>query len=130
MTNIFTMKKLIALLILLISSATITGIAFIDDQIWNIVFIVIGMIAYAVVGILFSYGVLSTKQSGKDAYLFVFLLLALAGYAVYRGLVEFDNWVQSWPLGVKIAVPTVFGLLSILVAVLLIIKKMKKKQKK
>ena len=71
------MKKLNALLVFLISSIAITGISFIDGKIWDIIFLVVGMIAYAIVGFLFSIGLLSTKKDGKDAYAFVFLLLLL-----------------------------------------------------
>lgn len=48
------MRKLNALLVLLISSLAITGISFIDDQVWNVIFLVVGMVAYAIVGFMFS----------------------------------------------------------------------------
>ena len=76
------MKKLNALLVFLISSLTITGVSFIDGKIWDVIFIVVGMVTYAIVGVLFSIGVLHGKEAGKEAYVFVFFLLILAGYGV------------------------------------------------
>ncbi len=103
------MKKYIALLTFLISSLTVTGISFVDGKIWDIVFLVIGMIAYAIVGVLFSIGVLHGKQAGKDAYVFVFLLLLLGGYGFYKLLELIRNWILSWPLFVKIMVPSLIA---------------------
>ena len=100
------MKKFNALLVFLISSIAITGISFIDGKIWDVIFVVVGMIAYAVVGFLFSIGILSTKKDGKDAYALVFLLLILGGYGFYKLLELIRNWVLSWPLFVKILVPS------------------------
>lgn len=120
------MKKYIALLTLLISSLTITGISFIDGKIWDVVLLIIGFIAYAIVGLLFSIGILSGKQNGKDAYALVFILLLLGAYAVYKGLVAFKLWVLSWPLFVKIIVPIGIGMLIGLVIVLMVLNKNKK----
>ena len=119
------MKKYIALLTFLISSLTITGISFIDGKIWDVVFLVIGMIAYAIVGVLFSIGVLHGKQAGKDAYAFITVLLLLGGYAAYKGLLAFKEWVISWPLFVKIIVPTIIFLLIVGIIVLIVFKKKK-----
>lgn len=69
------MKRLNALLVFLISSLAITGVSFIDGKIWDVIFLVIGMIAYAIVGILFSIGVLYGKEAGKEAYAFVFFFV-------------------------------------------------------
>ena len=60
------MRKLNALLVLLISSLAITGISFIDDQVWNIIFLVVGMVAYAIVGFMFSIGFLHILQCDLD----------------------------------------------------------------
>ena len=62
------MKKLNALLVFLISSLAITGVSFIDGKIWNVIFLVVGMIAYAIRGIMFSIGVLHGKKAGKEAF--------------------------------------------------------------
>ena len=66
------MRKLNALLVFLISSLAITGISFVDGKVWDVIFLVVGMIAYAIVGIIFSIGILHGKQAGKDAYALVF----------------------------------------------------------
>ena len=121
------MKKLNAILVLLISSLTITGLSFIDDQIWNTVFVIVGLVAYGIVGIMFSLCVLSTSKQGKEAYAFVSFLLLLGGYGVYKGLIAFDNWVLSWPIFVKIMVPT-FILVLIGVVVFLMVRKKKKEK--
>ena len=117
------MRKLNALLVFLISSLAITGISFIDDQVWNVIFLVVGMIAYAIVGVMFSIGILHGKQAGKDAYALVFFLLLLGGYAVYKGLEQLKIWVLSWPLFVKILVPSIIGLGIIVVVVFIILIK-------
>ena len=117
------MKKLNALLVFLISSIAITGISFIDGKIWDIIFLVVGMIAYAIVGFLFSIGLLSTKKDGKDAYAFVFLLLLLGGYGFYKLLELIRNWILSWPLFVKILVPTLI-IAGICVGIFFVIRRM------
>lgn len=104
------MRRANALLVALISSLAITGLSFIDGQIWNVVFLVLGMAAYSIVGVLFSIGVLHGRQSGKDAYALVFFLLILGGWGVYKGLVLFKEWVIAWPLAVKIAIPCLIAL--------------------
>lgn len=117
------MKKLNALLVFLISSIAITGISFIDGKIWDIIFLVVGMIAYAIVGFLFSIGLLSTKKDGKDAYAFVFLLLLLGGFGFYKLLELIRNWILSWPLFVKILVPTLI-IAGICVGIFFVIRRM------
>ena len=117
------MKKLNALLVFLISSLAITGVSFIDGKIWNVIFLVVGMIAYAIVGILFSIGVLHGKEAGKDAYAFVFFLLILAGYGVYKGLEKLRLWILAWPLVVRIIVPIMIALLIGALITLIIIKR-------
>jgi len=119
------MKKINALLVFLISSLAVTGISFIDGKIWDILFLVVGMIAYAIVGILFSIGVLHGKQAGKDAYAFVFFLLILGGYGIYKGLEKLKLWVISWPLAIKIIVPSVIVLAIIGLIILTILRRRK-----
>ena len=123
------MKKLNALLVFLISSLAITGISFLDGKIWDIIFIIIGLIAYTIVGFLFSVGILSSKKQGKDVYALVFFLLLLAGYGVYKILEALRNWILSWPLAAKIAVLSSIGLLVIVCIVLMIICAIKNKAK-
>ena len=117
------MKKLNALLVFLISGLAITGVSFIDGKIWDFIFIVVGMVAYAIVGILFSIGVLHGRKAGKDAYAFVFFLLILAGYGVYKGLEKLRLWILAWPLVVKIIVPIMIALLIGALITLIIIKR-------
>ena len=117
------MKKLNALLVFLISSIAITGISFIDGKIWDIIFLLVGMIAYAIVGFLFSIGLLSTKKDGKDAYAFVFLLLLLGGYGFYKLLELIRNWILSWPVFVKILVPTLI-ISGICVGIFFVVRRM------
>lgn len=117
------MKKLNALLVFLISILAITGVSFIDGKIWNVIFLVVGMIAYAIVGILFSIGVLHGKEAGKDAYAFVFFLLILAGYGVYKGLEKLRLWILTWPLVVRNIVPIMIALLIGALITLIIIKR-------
>lgn len=118
------MKKLIALLVFLISSITITGISFLDGKIWDIVFLVVGMIAYAIVSVLLSIGFLHGRESGKDAYFYVFFLLILLGYGFYKLLEKLKAWIMAWPLGAKIAMPCslLLGILAV-IAVLLYLKR-------
>ena len=117
------MKKLNALLVFLISSLTITGVSFIDGKIWDVIFIVVGMVTYSIVGVLFSIGVLHGKEAGKEAYVFVFFLLILAGYGVYKGLEKLRLWILAWPLAIKIIVPIMIALLIGALITLIIIKR-------
>lgn len=112
------MKRFNSLIVFLASGITLTGISFIDDKIWGIVFLVMGMIAYAIVGLLYSIGVLHGRSAGKEAYALFFALLLLGGYGIYSFLKWYRTWVFSWPLAVKIIVPIVMGL--VLIAVILV----------
>ena len=116
------------LLITLISSTAITGIGFIDDQIWNWIFLGLGMLAYAIVGFLYSIKSIHGKQEGKDAYLVVFLVLFIMGIFIYNGIRRFQQWLISWPLGVKISVIVLLVLSIIAVSIIIYLKN--KKQKK
>ena len=73
------MRKLNALLVFLISSLTIIGISFIDDQIWNVIFLVVGMVTYAIAGFMFTIGFLHGKQAGKKPMLSCSFYCYLAG---------------------------------------------------
>ena len=122
------MTRLNTFLVFLISSIAITGISIIDGKIWDIVFLIIGMIAYAIVGLLFSVGLLFGRKAGKDAYAFVFLLLILAGYGFYQLLVTTRNWILSWPLIIKIVIPSIL-MVGMTVALFFVIKKIIKTKK-
>lgn len=115
------------LLITLITSLTITGISFLDNQIWNLIMLIVGVASYAIVGALFSIGLLSGRDAGKEAYAAVFIILLLIGYCVYQGIVKLQEWILSWPLFVKILVPIFIGLLIVGTIAILIIKTKQKK---
>lgn len=118
------------LLVTLISSVCITGIGFIDDKIWNLIFSIVGIIAYAIVGLLFSFGLLSGKKAGREAYILVFIILIIIGFYMYQGIVSFQQWIISWPLYVKVIVTSILTLAIILIAILLILKNRKLKREK
>lgn len=124
------MKKLVTLLVSLMSSLAITGISFFDDAIWHVVFMVVGMVAYFIVGVLFSAGVLHGSKAGREAYYLMVLLLIACGYGVYKLLELLNQWILSWPLAVKISVVSVLFLLVVFVVVLIILKKRKDKNGK
>lgn len=117
------MRKLNTLLVFLISSLAITGISFIDDQVWNVIFLVVGMVAYAIVGFMLSIGVLHGKQASKEVYAFVFLLLLLGGYTAYKDIEQLKLWALAWPLFVKIMAPSIIGLGIIAVVILIVLVK-------
>ena len=105
--NQFSITKFRTLLVSLVSSIIITGVSFLDGMIWNVIFIIIGEIAYAIVGLLITIGVLRGRKNSRDAYSFIIVLLILGGYAIYKVLLSFKLWVLSWPLFVKILVPLI-----------------------
>lgn len=109
------------LLVTLITSLSITGISYLDDKIWNIVLLVIGMTTYSIVGILFSIGLLHGKKAGKEAYGAIFIILLLLGYGVYCGIVNLQKWILSWALWIKITVPAIL-IAIIVIAIVLIVK--------
>lgn len=116
------------LLVTLITSLSITGISYLDDKIWNIVLLVIGMTTYSIVGILFSIGLLHGKNAGKEAYGATFIILLLLGYGVYCGIVNLQIWILSWALWIKITVPVIL-IAIIVIAIVLIVKSSHSKNK-
>lgn len=111
------------LLVTLISSVCITGIGFIDDKIWNLIFSIVGIITYAIVGLLFSFGLLSGKKAGRKAYISVFIILIIIGFYMYQGIVSFQRWIISWPYYVKVLVTSILTLAIISIAIFPILKK-------
>lgn len=109
----------------LITSLAITGISCLDDKIWNIIMLIIGMLAYSIVGLLFSFGLIRGKNAGKEAYAFVFIILLLLGYCVYSGIVAVQNWIISWPLYVKIIVLSLLLVSIIIISLFYLLKKRK-----
>lgn len=115
-----------SLLIVLITSISITGISFLDDMIWNIIIAVIGVSAYGIVGLLYSIHLIDGKQEGKTAYAAVVIILIIIGFLIYQGIIMVEQWILSWPIAVKIIVPTIMGLLIVGTTILLVIEKKKK----
>ena len=111
------------LLVALISSLSITGIGFLDNYFWNTVFAIIGMIAYAIVGVLYSLHLITNKKDGKDAFIVVFVILIIIGIFIYQGIIKFQQWLVSWPLWIKIVIPSILLVGIISVIVLMILKK-------
>lgn len=112
------MKNVNALIVFLISSLAITGISFIDGKIWEIIFFSAGLAAYALVGVLFSFGIISTTKQGSEAYSLAFFLIVLIGFGIYKALDTFRNWILSWPLAAKIVVPSAIGTIIVVLIVL------------
>lgn len=83
----------------------------------------VGMLAYSIVGILYSLKFISGSSNGSKAYLVVFIILFLIGVIIYREILSFQSWILSWPLAVKIIVPTVLGILTIGTIILMILRK-------
>lgn len=113
----------------LITSLAITGISCLDDKIWNIIMLIIGMLAYSIVGLLFSFGLINGKNAGKEAYAFVFIILLLLGYCVYSGIVAVQNWITALPQHAKIVVPNLFFGAIIIVTIFYLLKKHKENKK-
>ena len=112
------MKKFKTLMILLVSSLSITGISFIDGKIWDAIFYIIGISSYFIVGVLISFGFLSTKKAREDAYVIVFVALAFSCLWVYNMLVKFKTWLDSIPITVKIIVPCMLAIVIIALIIL------------
>ena len=114
------------LLITLITATAITGISFLDDHIWNIVMAIVGVVAYGIVGLLYSFYLISGKEAGKETYAAVFIILLIIGVLIYNGILKVEQWILSWPLYVKILVPSVMGAGIIVVSIFLIVNRVKK----
>ena len=93
------------ILVTLITSISITGVSFLDNKIWNLVMLGLGMVTYAIVGIMFSLGLISGRNAGKESYSAVFIILILIGYFVYQGIVRLQEWIISWSPIMKVVVP-------------------------
>lgn len=118
------------LLTVLCSSLVITGVSYIDDKIWNFVFLILGMITYSIVGILYSIKILHGRSAGKEAYCAIFIILMALGYCVYSGIVTVQNWIAQWQLWAKITVPSILVVLIVLTIIIIVYKKKKSKIEK
>lgn len=108
-----TLNEYKVLLVTLITSLSITGISFLDNKIWNLIMLIIGMIAYFIVGLLFSLHLLDGKNAGKEAYVAVFIVLVVLGFYVYQGIISFQKWIYSLALWIKILIPSILILIII-----------------
>ena len=125
-----TMGAIISLIVFFLSSIAITGSSFWDNQIWNGVFYVAGLAAYAIVGILMSTGLIEGKGMGRDAYKIALFVLLLAGIGVYKGLSFVRAWMLSWELWVKILVVTLISAIGIAAVTLAVFRDIKKNKRK
>ena len=118
------MKGLKALLILLFSSLAITGASFIDGVFWNAIFYIIGLFSYWVVSLLFWFKIIGGKEAGKQINAFVFVLLLVLTFQIYRWLQNLMQWINSIPTWIKIVLPSTLLLLLIAVFIIyLVVKK-------
>lgn len=125
-----TMDAIISLIVFFLSSIAITGSSFWDNQIWNGVFYVAGLAAYAIVGILMAAGLIEGKGMGRDAYKIALFVLLLAGIGVYKGLSSVRAWMLSWELWVKILVVTLISAIGIAAVTLAVFRDIKKNKRK
>ena len=124
-----TMDAIISLIVFFLSSIAITGSSFWDNQIWNGVFYVAGLAAYAIVGILMAAGLIEGKGMGRDAYKIALFVLLLAGIGVYKGLSFVRAWMLSWELWVKILVVTLISAIGIAAVTLAVFRDIKKNKR-
>lgn len=125
-----TMGAIISLIVFFLSSIAITGSSFWDNQIWNGVFYVAGLAAYAIVGILMAAGLIEGKGMGRDTYKIALFVLLLAGIGVYKGLSSVRAWMLSWELWVKILVVTLISTIGIVAVTLAVFRDIKKNKRK
>ena len=123
------MGAIISLIVFFLSSIAITGSSFWDNQIWNGVFYVAGLAAYAIVGILMAAGLIEGKGMGRDAYKIALFVLLLAGIGVYKGLSFVRAWMLSWELWVKILVVTLISAIGIVAVTLAVFRNIKKNKR-
>lgn len=109
------MKKISTLLIVLIVAAIIIVISFIEgSDIWHKIFIVLAMIAFALIAAIFLARTLP-KHGAVDTYALIILFVILAGYGYYCLVSRLTGWVRGWPLWVKILVPVLLVIMAVAV---------------
>lgn len=127
MQNVRGTKGFVRLIVALVGTISITGISLIDSNFWNLVFRILGMIAYGIVGLFYSLGLISTKKEGREAFWKTLLVLIILGFFVYEGIVRVQNWFLSWALGWKIAFFSVLGAMLLFVIFLFVKSKISPK---
>ena len=116
------------ILIALITALAITGVGFIDDKIWSFIIAGIGVLAYAIVGVLYSIKLITTISGGKIAYTLTFLGLLIVGFFLYQGILNFKHWIYSWPLWLKIFLTSFLIILTGILVYLYIKAKLRQKK--
>ena len=113
------------LLITLITSLSITGLSFLDDKIWNLVMAIVGVVAYAIVGGLYSIPQFLGNRKELCCsihYSFAFRILCISRYY------QIQQWILSWPLALKIILPSMMVLLIAGTIIWLVIKSKKERR--
>ena len=130
MQSVRGIKGFVSLIVALAGTISITGISLLDSSFWNLIFRILGMIAYGIVGILYAIGAISTKKEGSEAFWKTLAILILLGFFVYEGIVRVQNWFLSWALGWKIAFFSVLGAILLFVVFLLVKSKISSQDEK
>ena len=120
-------KGFVSLIVALVGTISITGISLLDSGFWNLLFRILGMTAYGIVGILYAIGAISTKKEGSEAFWKTLAILIILGFFVYEGIVKVQEWFLSWALGWKIAFFSILGLLLAIVILRLILSQLSAK---
>ena len=123
-------KGFVSLIIALAGTISITGISLLDSSFWNLLFRILGMIAYGIVGVLYAIGAISTKKGGSEAFWKTLAILIILGFFIYEGMGRVQNWFLSWALGWKIVFFSVLGAILIFVVFLLIKSKISSQEEK
>lgn len=113
------LNALKGLLVTLITTTAITGISLIDDLLWNTIIAIIGTISYVVVSFFYSTRLIVGKESGKETYVVIFIVLLIVGTFVYNGIIKVEQWIISLPIVVKILIPSVLILLVIIISIII-----------
>lgn len=94
------MKEYKKLLTFFVGLIAISGIGLIDDLIWGVVFGIVGLIAYAVVGVLYKTGIISGIKAGSEANSAIFIIILIAGISLALWLIKVINAFKEWLLSI------------------------------
>ena len=112
------MKKWMGVLLFLLTSISVTGLSFLDNLILNRVIAVLATVSFGIVGFFYRVGFIDGRSEGGKAFRVVFIILILLALIIYLGIRKFQEWSITWPLYVKIIVPSVLVLFTIGILVL------------
>lgn len=130
MQNACGVKGFVGAIVALVGAISITGISLIDSSFWNLVFRILGMVAYGIVGLLYGLGLINTKKEGSEAFWKILLMLIILGFFVYEGIVRVQNWFLSWALSWKITFFSVLGAMLLFVIFLFVKSKISPKEER